>query len=156
MGRGRQLTASHLSVTTLTPGGDFTTEFDEESDFNMDESDVTGERGRPLTNAEKQQRRQQQQQQQQQLQQQQQQQQQKQQQQQQKQQQQQQKQQQQLQQQQRVREKQQQPLPQPQQQRYRHPSNSDPTMRRKQLYFGDGLTPPGLLNLAQNFQVSML
>jgi hypothetical protein len=128
----------------LTPGGDFTTEFDEESDFNMDESDVTGERGRPLTNAEKQQRRQQQQQQQQQLQQQQQQQQQ------------QQKQQQQLQQQQRVREKQQQPLPQPQQQRYRHPSNSDPTMRRKQLYFGDGLTPPGLLNLAQNFQVSML
>jgi hypothetical protein len=142
MGRGRQLTASHLSVTTLTPGGDFTTEFDEESDFNMDESDVTGERGRPLTNAEKQQRRQQQQQQQQQQLQQQQQQQ--------------QKQQQQLQQQQRVREKQQQPLPQPQQQRYRHPSNSDPTMRRKQLYFGDGLTPPGLLNLAQNFQVSML
>ena len=43
-------------------GGDF----EEEADFNFEDSDVTGERGRPLTNAQKQQRLQQQQQQQQQ------------------------------------------------------------------------------------------
>ena len=115
-------------------------EFDEEREFNFDETSVTGERGRPLTNAQKQQiarDRQQQQQQQQQPQQ---------------------------QQQQQQQQKQQQPQQQQQQQQNKRPQQQqqkqfinkqkgvDSMMRRKQLYFGENPNPPSWQNISPNQQ----